>query len=84
MMPFTVTWHREAEGDLAEIWLSASDRNEIAASVQAIDLALSSDATTKGEAVAEGLRAYNSPPLRVLFVARASDRVVQVELVRRI
>ena len=62
MTRFTVTWHRDAEGDLA----------------------LSTDAATKGEAVSEDLRAFNSPPLRVLFVARESDRVVQVELVRRI
>jgi len=83
-MRFTVTWNSEAEDELVELWLNASDRNEISASVQAIDLALGSDAASKGEAVAEGLWAFNAPPLRVLFVARESDRVVNVALVRRI
>jgi hypothetical protein len=84
MTRFTVTWHREAEDELVELWLGASDRNEIAAVVQAIDLALGNEVASKGEFVAEGLRSYNAPPLRVLFVTRESDRVVQVELVRRI
>jgi len=84
MTRFTVTWSSEAEDELVELWLNASDRNEISASVQAIDLALGSDAASKGEAVAEGLRSFNAPPLRVLFVARESDRVVNVALIRRI
>ena len=42
MTRFTVIWHREAEGELVELWLSASDRNEISAAVQSIDVALSS------------------------------------------
>lgn len=84
MTRFTVTWHREAEDELAELWLYATDLNEISAAVQAIDLALSSEAESKGEIVAEGLRSFNAPPLRVLFAISQADRVVQVELVRRI
>jgi hypothetical protein len=84
MTRFTVTWHREAEDELAELWLGASDRDDIAAAVRQIELALSTDAVSKGESVAEGLRSFNAAPLRVLFVARETDRVVQVELVRRI
>jgi len=84
MTRFTVTWHPEAEAELTELWLSGSDRNEIAAAVGAIDVALSVDATSRGQDVAEGLRSLNSPPLRVLFVVRESDRVVQIELVRRL
>lgn len=83
-MRYTVTLHREAEDELAELWLFASDRNEITAAVQAIDLALASDAGSKGEVVAEGLRSFIAPPLRVIFVTREADRVAQVELVRRI
>ena len=84
MTRFTVIWHREAEGELVELWLSASDRNEISAAVQSIDVALSSDAKTKGESVAEGLRSFSAPPLRILFAVLNADRVVQIELVRRI
>lgn len=84
MTRYTVTWHRHAEDELAELWLEATDRGEISAAVQAIDLTLAIDAASKGELVAEGLRSLNAPPLRVLFVTREADRVAQIELVRRI
>ena len=84
MIRYTVTWHREAEDELVELWLGAADRNEMTTAGQLIDLALSSDVVSKGEVVAEGLRSFTAPPLHVLFVAREFDRVVQVELVRRI
>ena len=83
MMRYTVTWHREAEDDLTELWLVATDRNEITAAVRAIDVALATDASEKGETIAEGLRSLFAPPLRVLFAIREHDRVAQVELVRR-
>ena len=56
MTRYTVTWQREAEGELVELWIAAADRDAIAVAVQAVDLALSSDAELKGDAVAEGLR----------------------------
>jgi hypothetical protein len=84
MTRYTVTWHPEAENELTTLWLSAEDRSEITAAVQAIDLALVSDAATKGVEIAEGLRAFLAPPLRVLFVMRDADRVVEIEFVRRI
>lgn len=55
MIGYTLTWHREAEEELAELWLFDADRNAITAAVCAIDLALANDAAAKGEAVAEGL-----------------------------
>ena len=70
MMRFTVTWHPEAEDELAELWISAEDRDAITAAVLAIDTALRSDALAKGEAVAENLRAFHAPPLRVLFCSQ--------------
>jgi mRNA-degrading endonuclease RelE of RelBE toxin-antitoxin system len=84
MTRYTVTWHPEAEDELAELWISAEDQDQITAAVQAIDTALRSDASAKREAVAENLRAFHAPPLRVLFVARESDCVVQIEMIRRI
>jgi len=83
MMRYTVTCHREAEDELTELWLVATDRNEITAAVRAIDVALATDASEKGETVAEGLRFLFAPQLRVLFAIREHDRVAQVELVRR-
>lgn len=84
MTRYTVTWHPEAENELTELWLLATDREDITAAVQAIDVALATDASARGETVAEGLRFLIAPPLRVLFVIREADRVAQVELVRRI
>lgn len=84
MSRFTVTWHRGAEDDLAEIWLSASDRDDATAAVRAIDTALANDPESTGQAVAEGLRYFNAPPLRVLFVVRVADRIAEIEVVRRL
>lgn len=44
MTRYTVTWHGQGEQDLADIWLSASDREDITAAVQAIDVALATNA----------------------------------------
>ncbi len=84
MNRYTVTWQPEAEAELVELWLKASDRNQLAAAVRAIDAGLSLDAEGKGDLVAEGLRAFNAPPLRVLFTVRPADRVVEIELVRQL
>lgn len=70
MTRFAVTWHPDAEAELVEVWLSAPDRAAITAAVQAIDAALADNAAAKGSRVAEGLRVFHAPPLRVLFVAR--------------
>jgi len=84
MSRYTVTWHPDAESDLAELWMAAPDRREITSAVKAVDAALSTDAEVKGASVAEGLRSFNAPPIRVLFVVRADDRTAEVQLVRRI
>jgi hypothetical protein len=84
MIRYTVTWHRDAEQDLASLWISATDRKDIAEAVQAIDLALSCASGSIGDEVAEGLYSLNAPPLRVLFIIRETDCVVEVEVVRRI
>jgi len=84
MNRYTVTWQPEAETELVELWLEARDRNQLAAAVRAIDTDLAMDAEAKGDLVAEGIRAFNAPPLRVLFTVRPADRVVEIELVRRL
>jgi hypothetical protein len=84
MTRYTVTWQDDAEAELTELWLSAPDRSEITAAVQAVDDALSIDAESKGNRVAEGLMSFNAPPIRVLFVVREPDRVAEVQLVRRV
>lgn len=84
MTRYTVTWHPEAENELTALWLSAADRSEITSAVRAIDLALACDAATKGIQIADGLRAFLEPPLRVLFMTRDADRVIEIVFVRRI
>lgn len=68
MTRYTVTWHQDAEQDLASLWISATDRDDITQAVQAIDLALSSASGSVGDQIAEGLYGLNAPPLRVLYV----------------
>ena len=62
MMRFTVTWHPEAENELTELWLLATDREDITAAVQAIDIALATDASARGETVAEVTPSPNPDP----------------------
>jgi plasmid stabilization system protein ParE len=84
MTRHTVTWHQDAEQDLASLWISATDRDDITQAVQAIDLALSSASGSVGDQIAEGLYGLNAPPLRVLYVIRETDRIIEVVMVRRI
>lgn len=84
MTRYTVTWHQDAEQDLASLWISATDRDDITQAVQAIDLALSSASGSVGDQIAEGLYGLNAPPLRVLYVIRETDRIIEVVMVRRI
>ena len=84
MNRYTVTWQPEAEAELVALSLEAPDRNQLAAAVRSIDAALAMDAEAKGDLVAEGLRAFNAPPLRVLFTVWPADRVVEIELVRQL
>lgn len=82
MSRYTVTWLRDVEGDLAQIWVGAEDRRPVAAAADAIDAHLAEDAGRKGASVSEGLRSLCVPPLFVLFVVRDGDRIVEVVSVR--
>lgn len=74
MIRYTVVWEQDAQGDLADVWLQAGDR----AAAEAIDRDLAVDASAKGIELSEGLRAYHAPPIRVLFLVRENDRIVEV------
>lgn len=84
MTRFTVVWHPDAQNELAELWMAAPDRSTIAAAADLIDLELSQDAENEGIHIVDGLRAFHSPPLRVLFAVREDDRIVEVLRVRRL
>lgn len=83
MMRCTVVWLEEAQSDLAEIWLSEVDRNSVSLAASEIDRELAYNAPDKGVEVSEGIRAYFAPPLRILYLVREQDRIVEVLRVRR-
>jgi hypothetical protein len=74
MNRFTVVWPEGSQDDLAEIWINARDRSAVTAAAQFIDIELSYEAPTKGVQLVEGLRAFFSPPLRILFTVDEGDR----------
>ena len=84
MARYTVVWVQSAEDELVDLWLASGDRADISAAVNSIDEALCSDAETKGHALAEELRSFNAPPIRVLFSVRSDDRVAEILSVRRV
>jgi len=82
MTRYTVVWPQGAQDELAELWLASSDRRAVTAAIDWLDRELGEDAPGKGIELREGLRALLVPPLRVLFVVREADRVVEVLRVR--
>lgn len=82
MIRYTVVWEQDAQGDLADVWLQPGDRAAVTAAAEAIDRDLAVDASAKGIELSEGLRAYHAPPIRVLFLVRENDRIVEVLCVK--
>jgi plasmid stabilization system protein ParE len=82
MTRYTVVWVDSAKDELAEVWMSSADREAVVAATQAIDGELAQDATTRGDELSEGLRSLFVPPLKVIFVVREPDRIVEILRVR--
>jgi hypothetical protein len=78
MTRYTVVWVESAIDELAELWIVSTDRNSIVAAVNVVDQELAIDASNKGTELSEALRAFFSPPPRVLFSVREEDRTVEV------
>ena len=74
----TIVWVSDAESELAEIWLASESRDRVTVAANAIDFALRADAESAGSPLAEGMRAVDEPPLRVLFEILDQDRMVRV------
>ena len=77
-MKYTVIWTRLAEGQLAAIWVAASDRRAVTAAANKIDTLLSSDPDSQGESRPRGRRILLEAPLGVIFRVRHSDQTVFV------
>ena len=74
----TVVWVPETEAELAEIWLASTSRDRVTSASRAIDVTLGQNTELVGSPVAEGLRAFEESPLRVLFEVLDEDRMVRV------
>jgi len=71
MSRYTVAWVQDAQNQLAEIWIAATDRQAVTDAANEIDRELGGDAASKGVPVSDGLRGLEVAPLRVLFSVRA-------------
>ena len=84
MSRFTVVWLKSANDQLAQIWLDASDRDEVSSAADRIEQVLASDPTGWGEEVHEGLRRLVVARLQVLYAIREPDRIVEVGRIKRV
>lgn len=82
MIRYTVAWLEGAQDQLAQIWVDAMDQQAIATASDTIDVELAANPENKGVPVAEGLKSFVVPPLRVLFNFSEPDRIVEVASVR--
>jgi hypothetical protein len=80
-MRFTVLWTRDAENDLAALWLDAADRSVIASAVATIDGLLKVEPLACGESREGPLRIMFVPPLGIDFEVLDDDRIVYVHAV---
>lgn len=76
-MRFTVTCHKDAEDQLADIWANHTDRNAIAAASHAIERELAEDAHLKGLDF-YGDRLLIVAPLAATFKVSIDDCLVEI------
>jgi hypothetical protein len=77
-MRYTVLWQPDAEEELAEVWIGASDRTAATRAAHAIDVRLGESAHGRGESRAAGRRILLVAPLGVLFRVEPDDCVARV------
>lgn len=83
-MKFTVVWKPAAERQLAEIWLTATDRRVISAATEEIESALATRPEDVGESRPLDCRIAFVQPLAVTYRVNLADRLVEVASVRSI
>jgi hypothetical protein len=77
-MSFAVDWLPDAERELTEIWLKASDRDAVTNAANWIDERLRLDPEHEGESRPENRRVLFARPLAVVFRVSPPDRSVVV------
>jgi mRNA-degrading endonuclease RelE of RelBE toxin-antitoxin system len=83
MKRFTVVWFSDAQDDLANLWMNATDRSAVARSADEIDLRLAHDPISAVEEEHEGLCSLRVGPLVIQYSFDESDRRVTVWTVRQ-
>jgi hypothetical protein len=78
MPRFTVTMGRQAQEQLADIWLRATDREAVTRASHRIETGLARNPEDMGESRGDSHRICFVPPLSVLFEIREPDRVVEI------
>jgi hypothetical protein len=84
MTAFTVIASNEAENQLTNLWILATDRADVTAAQHRIEQELAADPRRSGKEVAEGLWRINCPPLCVLYEIDDTNRLVRITSVGRI
>lgn len=77
-MNYTVLMTPDAEQELADIWLQATDRDAVTRASNTIDRLLAIDPLNEGESRSRGRRILFVPPLGVIFAVREDDRCVDI------
>lgn len=77
-MKFTVVWQPYAENRLAELWLSAWNRDSVTLATNRIEQLLAMCPDRVGEQRRNEDRVYFEGPLGVRFRLSLDDRIVQV------
>jgi hypothetical protein len=82
-MNWTVVWFESAQNHLAELWLQALDREDVATAANTIDARLRRDPFQYSESRSGNNRVMFIPPLGVSFDVSIDDRLVTVLAVWR-
>ena len=83
-MSYSVTWRPAAEQELADLWLSASDRDAVTRAAHIIDRRLEADPENEGESRPNGRRILIVSPLAVIFRVQPTGQEVLVLTVWRV
>lgn len=77
-MKYTVVWKPEAERRLAELWIEATDPEQLAQAANLIERELAIAPATVGEQRIGSIRVVVVPPIGMFFRVNSEDRQVLV------
>ena len=77
-MTYAVVWKPTAEGELAEVWMNASDRTAVAVAAHRLETVLRTDAHEAGESRLEATRILFEAPLGITVHVDEVARIASV------